>query len=93
MDDTQFYNITSAVYYLKIRVLECLGILASSTLDEVCEGLKKYGVFVDPETVRKAYQTEEQLAQAEIELWRRMLRDILANERSRASNSNSIWQS
>jgi len=46
---------------------------------------------VDAATIRKTYVTEEQLAQAEIELWR-MLRDILVSERNRVSNG-SIWQS
>jgi len=65
--------------------------LTSSTLDEVCVELEKHGVHVDAATIRKTYVTEEQLAQAEIELWR-MLRDILVSERNRVSNG-SIWQS
>ena len=55
------------------------------SLEEVCAELRKYGVSIDAQEVRKAYPTEEQLARAERNLWQ-MLRNI-EEERNRMNSS------
>ena len=45
------------------------------SLEDVCSQLKKRGVNIDAETLRKTYADENQLARVEMSLWQ-MLRRI-----------------
>jgi hypothetical protein len=45
------------------------------SLEEVCSQLKRYGVEIDADTLRRTYPNEDQLARVERNLWE-MLRRI-----------------
>ncbi|MGI0049490.1 MAG: hypothetical protein ACREAW_08110 [Nitrososphaera sp.] len=45
------------------------------SLEEVCSQLKRYGVKIDADTLRRTYPNEDQLARVERNLWE-MLRRI-----------------
>jgi hypothetical protein len=51
------------------------------SLEDVCAELKKYGVKIDADTLRRTYTEEDQLAKAERNLWQ-MLRRIEEENRS-----------
>ncbi|HEU4606037.1 MAG TPA: hypothetical protein VFS46_07355 [Nitrososphaera sp.] len=54
------------------------------SLEDVCAELKKYGVKIDADTLRRTYTEEDQLAKAERNLWQ-MLRRIEEENRSSMS--------
>ena len=55
------------------------------SLEDVCAELKKYGVKIDADALRKTYPDEDRLAKAERNLWQ-MLRRIEEENRSTRSS-------
>jgi len=51
------------------------------SLEDVCQQLKRYGVEIDADALRRTYPDEDQLARAERNLWQ-MLRRIEEERRT-----------